>query len=47
LPIDLKKEEMKPGDLVFLSGVYYNPKMRQQKHEMVHVEIFTGGETGE
>ena len=47
LPVDLKFEEMKPGDLVFLSGVYYNEKMRKQKHDMVHVEIFTGGETGE
>ena len=47
LPIDLKFEEMKPGDLVFISGKYYNEKMRKQKHDMVHVEIFTGGETGE
>ena len=47
LPIDLKFEELKPGDLVFYSGTYYNEKMRKQKHDMVHVEIFTGGETGE
>lgn len=47
LPIDLKFEEMKPGDLVFYSAIYYNDKMRKQKHNMVHVEIFTGGETGE
>ena len=47
LPVDVPLEEMKPGDLVFYSGVYYNPKMRKQKHDMVHVEIFTGGETGE
>lgn len=47
LPIDLKFEEMRPGDLVFYSGIYYNEKMRKQKHNMVHVEIFTGGETGE
>ena len=38
---------MKPGDLVFYSGTYYNTKLRAQKHDMVHVEIFTGGETGE
>lgn len=47
LPVDLKFEDMKPGDLVFYSGVYYNEKLRKQKHDMVHVEIFTGGETGE
>ena len=38
---------MRPGDLVFISGTYFNPKMRKQKHDMVHVEIFTGGPTGE
>jgi hypothetical protein len=47
LPIDLKEEEMKPGDLVFYSAIYYNEKMKKQKHNMVHVEIFIGGETGE
>lgn len=29
LPIDLKFEDMKPGDLVFYSGIYYNEKMRK------------------
>jgi cell wall-associated NlpC family hydrolase len=29
LPIDLKFEEMKPGDLVFYSAIYYNEKMRK------------------
>jgi hypothetical protein len=47
LPIDLKFEELKPGDLVFYSATYYNTKLRAQKHDMVHVEVFTGGETGE
>lgn len=47
LPIDLKEEDMKPGDLVFYSAIYYNPRLKQQKHNMVHVEIFIGGETGE
>jgi len=46
LPIDLKFEEMKPGDLVYYSGTYYNTKHRKQKHDMTHVEIFLGGETG-
>ena len=47
IPIDLKFEEMQPGDLIFYSGIYFNTKCRQQKHNMVHVEVFTGGETGE
>lgn len=38
---------MKPGDLVFISGTYCNTKLKAQKHDMVHVEVFTGGETGE
>lgn len=46
-PIDLKPEEAKPGDLIFYTGVYYNTKLKAQKHDMVHVEVFTGGETGE
>jgi cell wall-associated NlpC family hydrolase len=47
LPKDLKFEEMRPGDLIFYSGTYFNEKLRKQKHDMVHVEIFTGGESGE
>ncbi|XP_028393801.1 uncharacterized protein LOC114518086 [Dendronephthya gigantea] len=35
-------KEMKPGDLVFVSGVFFNPKKRKQKHNMVHVEIWAG-----
>lgn len=40
-------EAMKPGDLIFYSGTYFEPKKRRQIHDMVHVEIFLGGETGE
>jgi len=41
-------EELKPGDLIFYSGTYYPEKNHKpQKHDMVHVEIFIGGETGE
>jgi len=47
LPIDLKEEEMKPGDLIFYSATYFKKKKNRQKHDMVHVEIFIGGETGE
>lgn len=43
LPITIEREEdMKPGDLVFISGIYPNPKSRQQKHNMTHVEIWAG-----
>ena len=28
LPIILKHEEMKPGDLVFISGTYFNTKLK-------------------
>lgn len=34
--------EMKPGDLVFVKGTYHNPKKRQQKHYITHVEIWMG-----
>lgn len=30
---------VKEGDLVFLEGVYHNPKARQQYHYITHVEI--------
>jgi hypothetical protein len=33
--------------LVFYTGTYYNTKLKAQKHDMVHVEVFVGGETGE
>lgn len=43
LPVTIEREEdMKPGDLVFISGIYPNPKSRQQKHHMTHVEIWAG-----
>ena len=47
LPIDLEFGNMKPGDLVFYSATYYDSKKKRQLHDMVHVEIFLGGETGE
>ncbi|XP_077863250.1 uncharacterized protein LOC144346250 [Saccoglossus kowalevskii] len=43
LPITIEKEEdMKPGDLVFISAIFYNPKAKKQRHDMVHVEIWAG-----
>ena len=38
---------MVPGDLIFYSAIYNNPKRKRQKHNMVHVEIFLGDETAE
>ena len=35
-------EEMRPGDLVFVSGTYFNEQRKQQRHGMVHVEIWLG-----
>lgn len=37
-------EEMQPGDLIFYSATYYDVKKRKQLHNMVHVEIYLGGE---
>ena len=36
------EEDMKPGDLVFISGTYFNSKSKQHPHDMVHVEIWLG-----
>lgn len=44
---EISLEEMQPGDLVFYSATYYDTKKRRQIHDMVHVEIFIGGHTGE
>ena len=47
LPIDLEFEEMKPGDLIFYESHFTNPdRCKAQKHNMTHVEIYLGGETG-
>ncbi|XP_041378081.1 uncharacterized protein LOC121390355 [Gigantopelta aegis] len=43
LPITIHREEdMQPGDLVFMSGIYQNPKSKKQRHNMTHVEIWLG-----
>jgi len=47
LPKELSFEEMKPGDLIFVEGSYFDEKCRPQRHDIVHVEVFIGGETGE
>lgn len=33
--------------MIFYSGTYFNTKLQPQKHDIVHVEVFTGGPTGE
>jgi cell wall-associated NlpC family hydrolase len=48
LPLRKKSiEELQPGDLIFYSGEYYQSNMENHPHNMVHVEIFLGGSTGE
>ena len=43
LPVALSgPEEMRPGHLVFVSGTYFNEQKKQQRHGMVHVEIWLG-----
>lgn len=41
-------EDLQPGDLIFYEATYYPEKrFKPQKHNLVHVEIYYGGETGE
>lgn len=48
LPDEIKFEEMKPGDLIFYSATFYEKDLwKPQLHDLVHVEIYLGGETGE
>eukprot|EP01038_Epipyxis_sp_PR26KG_P012981 gene12981-17406_t len=47
LPISIAQEELKFGDLIFYEGTFVSPRSKVQKHNIVHVEIFLGGETGE
>ncbi|GFR77985.1 protein polyglycylase TTLL10-like isoform X4 [Elysia marginata] len=42
LPVTLTKRQMRPGDLVFMTGEYTNPKKKKQRHNMLHVEIWLG-----
>lgn len=47
LPPAISFDKMQPGDLIFYTGTFYNPNRRVHYHNMVHVEIFLGGPTGE
>ena len=40
-------QELVPGDLVFIAGTYFNEKSKPQRHDIVHVEVYVGGESGE
>ncbi|XP_039223624.1 inactive polyglycylase TTLL10 isoform X2 [Crotalus tigris] len=43
LPVTLPSEDhLKPGDLIFISGVYFDPQRKRQPHDIVHVEIWLG-----
>ncbi|RUS81566.1 hypothetical protein EGW08_010667, partial [Elysia chlorotica] len=42
LPVTLTRRQMRPGDLVFMTGEYTNPKKKKQRHNMLHVEIWLG-----
>jgi hypothetical protein len=39
----IPEAEALPGDLIFYSGDYLNPRLRPFPHNMVHVEIYLGG----
>lgn len=47
LPEELTFEELRPGDLIFVEGKYHSATRSPQRHDIVHVEVFLGGETGE
>lgn len=47
LPQELTFEELRPGDLIFVEGTYFEKERKPQRHDIVHVEVFIGGETGE
>lgn len=36
--------QLKPGDVIFWSATYDNPERKPHKHDLVHVEVFLGGE---
>ncbi|XP_026537355.1 inactive polyglycylase TTLL10 [Notechis scutatus] len=43
LPVTLPSEDhLQPGDLIFISGVYFDPQRKRQPHDIVHVEIWLG-----
>ena len=47
LPVALSAEQLRPGDLIFWSATYNDPLKKPRRHDMVHVEVFVGGASGE
>jgi len=47
LPKSINFEDMKPGDLIFYEGKYIDKATPRKFHDMTHVEIYLGKETGE
>jgi hypothetical protein len=47
LTTEVPFEKLKPGDLIFVEGTYFDKQRRAQKHNIVHVEVFIGGFSGE
>ena len=46
LPRKLEFREVKPGDLLFVEGTYFKGRKKQQKGNIVHVEMYLGAELG-
>ncbi|XP_053136896.1 inactive polyglycylase TTLL10 isoform X2 [Hemicordylus capensis] len=43
LPVSIPSEEhLKPGDLIFISGTYFDTQRKKQPHDIIHVEIWLG-----
>lgn len=43
LPDDISFNQLKPGDLIFYSGIYYPDRnLKAQPHSITHVEIYLG-----
>ena len=46
LPRKLELSEVRPGDLLFVEGTYFKGRKKQQKGNIVHVEMYLGAELG-
>ena len=47
LPVKVAARDLLAGDLIFSQGRYRDPKWRRMHHDIVHVEIFVGGRSGQ
>jgi cell wall-associated NlpC family hydrolase len=39
---EISFDQLKPGDLIFLSATYNSKYARPYSHNIVHVEVYTG-----